>query len=152
MSNYICTPTGRRKARTDVGDCWDHFLVTYWYPNGVKVDFSSAQFLKGFGDACIRIYGGTGTLDSHYGGAVKITGDQPWVGTEKDDTFRQGVITNVKDFVESIRTGKHINNAEVRVESDLTAILGRMASYEERAVSWDEMLRTNQKPEAGLKR
>lgn len=48
-------------------------------------------------------------------------------------------------------TGKHINNAEVSVESDLTAILGRMASCEERAVSLDEVLPTNQQLEAGLK-
>ncbi|UCD28180.1 MAG: Gfo/Idh/MocA family oxidoreductase, partial [Planctomycetota bacterium] len=27
--------TGGRKARTQVGDCWDHFLVTFWYPKDV---------------------------------------------------------------------------------------------------------------------
>jgi len=143
--------TGGRKARTDVGDCWDHFLVTFWYPNDVKVDFSSAQFTKGFNDLCIRLYGSAGTLDSHYGGAVNITGDRPWKGTVKDDTFRQGTINNIRNFVESIRAGKPLNNAAESVESNLTAILGRTAAYGERAVSWDEMLQTNQKLEANLK-
>jgi len=39
------------------------------------VDFSSSQFLKGYHDMCIRFYGSKGTMDSHYGGFVKMTGD-----------------------------------------------------------------------------
>ena len=96
--------TGGRKARTDVGDAWDHFLVTFWYPNDVRVDFSSSQFIKGYHDMCIRFYGTKGTMDSHYGGSVKMTGDNKWDGTEKDDTFTGGAVTNVKNFVESVRT------------------------------------------------
>ncbi len=142
--------TGGRKARVDVGDCWDHFIVTYWYPNDVKVDFSSNQFLKGFHDMCIRFYGTAGTVDSHYGGAVSITGDNPWKGPEKDDTFREGAIANVKAFIESIRTGKYLNNAAQGAESTLTSILGRMAAYPERLVTWDEMLQANEKLEANL--
>lgn len=143
--------TGGRKARVDVGDCWDHFVVTYWYPNDVRVDFSSAQFTKGFHDMCIRVYGTAGTVDSHYGGFVRITGDNPWPGVEKDDTFREGAIANVKSFIESIRTGRLLNNAAQSVESNLTAVLGRMAAYAERTVTWDEMLRTNEKLDAKLK-
>jgi len=135
----------------DVGDCWDHFLVTYWYPGDVRVDFSSAQFTKGFHDMCIRIYGSAGTVDSHYGGLVRITGDNPWPGVEKDDTFREGAIANVKNFIESIRSGRLLNNAAESVESNLTAVLGRMAAYNERTVSWEEMLRSNEKLEANLR-
>lgn len=143
--------TGGRKARVDVGDCWDHFLVTYWYPGDVRVDFSSAQFTKGFHDMCIRIYGSAGTVDSHYGGFVRVTGDNPWPGVEKDDTFREGAIANVKNFIESIRSGRLLNNAAESVESNLTAVLGRMAAYNERTVSWEEMLRSNEKLEANLR-
>ncbi len=143
--------TGGRKARVDVGDCWDHFLVTYWYPGDVRVDFSSAQFTKGFHDMCIRIYGTAGTVDSHYGGLVRITGDNPWPGVEKDDTFREGAIANVRNFIESIRSGRLLNNVAESVESNLTAVLGRMAAYSERTVSWEEMLRSNEKLEANLR-
>jgi predicted dehydrogenase len=143
--------TGARKARVDVGDCWDHFLVTYWYPNDVRVDFSSAQFLKGFHDMCMRVYGTSGTAECHYNGAVLITGDNSWNGAEKDDTGRGGTIANVKSFVESIKAGKPLNNAEVSVDSNLTAVLGRMAAYGERVVTWDEMLRSNERLDAKLK-
>lgn len=142
--------TGGRKARLD-GDCWDHFIVTYWYPNDVKVDFSSNQFCKGYSDLCIRLYGAGGTMDSHYGGYVRMTGDSKWNGTEKDDTFTGGAVTNVKNFVESIRTGKPLNNVAESAQSNLTAILGRMAAYRGGTVSWEEMMRSNEKLEAGLK-
>ena len=69
---HFAVGTGGRKARLDVGDCWDHFIVTYLYPGGVKVDFSSAQFTKGYHDLCMRFYGSKGTVDSHYSGVVRI--------------------------------------------------------------------------------
>lgn len=134
-----------RRARTDQGDTNDHFIVAFWYPNHVKVDFSSAQFLRGYNDLCIRIYGSKGTLDSHYGGALRITGDHPWAGVEKDDTFRGGAIENLKAFVNSIRTGKPVHNADQGVESTLSAILGRMAAYTEKAVTWDEMMKSTER-------
>src|SRR5579885_64159 len=143
--------TGGRKARVDVGDAWDHFLVTYWYPNEVHVDFSSNQFLKGFHDMCIRLYGADGTVDAHYGGSVRITGDTKWDGAEKDDTFTGGAVTNVKDFVASIRSGNYLNNASVSAKSNLTAILGRMAAYRESVVTWDEMMRSGERYEANLR-
>lgn len=139
-----------RKARVDVGDTNDHFIVAYWYPNEVKVDFSSAQFLQGYSDLCIRIYGSKGTLDSHYNGLLRITGQNPWPGVAKDDTFRGGAVENVKAFVESIRSGRFVNNTEDGVESTLTAILGRMSAYRAAPVSWDEMIRSNERLEPKL--
>jgi predicted dehydrogenase len=132
-------------------DAWDHFLVQFWYPNGVHADFTSNQLTNSFSDLCVRCFGIKGCADTHYGGLVRITGDNPWKGADKDDTFRQGAINNVKTFVESIRTGKPVNNAGQAVESNLTAILGRMAAYNERVVTWDEMMKSNEKLEANLK-
>ena len=155
--------TGGHNVRLTYGDCWDYFVVTYWYPNDVVVDFSSAQFLKGFYDMCIRLYGPLGALDSHYGlttprgieqyynGYVKIFGDRPWSGASHDETFTQGAITNVKNFIQSIRTGRHVNNVAESVDSNLTAILGRTAAYRGGTVTWDEMLDLNVKLEANLK-
>jgi hypothetical protein len=74
-----------------------------------------------------------------------------WQGTEKDDTFKGGCITNVKNFIDSIRAGKPINNAAEAVESNLTGILGRMAAYQERTVTWDEMLASTERWELKLK-
>ena len=143
--------TGGRTARVDVGDCWDHFICVFWYPDGTRIDFSSGQYLKGYADLCMRFYGTRGTADTHYGREVKILGDVPWEGVEQDTTYREPVIRNAKMFEESIRSGKLLNNAEQSVESTITTILGRTAAYEERIVTRDEILKANVKMEANLK-
>jgi predicted dehydrogenase len=124
-------------TRFDCGDAYDHFLVNFTYPNGVQADFSSNQLTNSFSDLCVRCFGIKGAVDSHYGGLVRITGENAWEGAKKDDTFRQ--------------TGKLLNNADQAVESNLTAILGRTAAYQNRTVTWEELLRSEEKFEANLK-
>ncbi|MCC6858398.1 MAG: Gfo/Idh/MocA family oxidoreductase [Bryobacterales bacterium] len=155
--------SGGRRVRMTYGDCWDYFVVDFWYPGELMVDFSSAQFVKGFYDICVRVYGSAGTLDSHYGlgarfgvdprydGYVSITGEQVWKGAERDDTFTAGAIANVKRFVESIRTGRLLNNVAESVDSNLACILARTAAYRGGTATWDEMLDLNIKLEANLR-
>lgn len=154
------TGTGGRADWTgteyDAGDAWDHFLVQYDYPNGVHADFSSTQLMRHFSDLCVRVFGIHGCADTHYNGLVRVGSDiapdgPKWIGAEKDDTFRQGAINNVKRFVASLREGKPINNAETAVESNLTAILGRTAAYKHGTVTWDEMMKSTEKWSADLK-
>jgi myo-inositol 2-dehydrogenase / D-chiro-inositol 1-dehydrogenase len=134
----------------DAGDAWDHFLVQYHYP-GVQADFSSNQLTPSFSDLCVRVFGIDGCADSHYGGLVRITGKNAWMGAQQDDTFKGGAVENVKLFVASIREGKPIYNYEESVRSNLTAILGRTAAYLNREVTWDEVVNSNEKWTADLK-
>ena len=142
--------TGGRKIRVELGDCWDHFVVTYWFPRDVLVDFSSTQCVAGYDDICIRLYGSEGTADTHYGGAVRITGKNIWTGAEKDRTGSEGPVVNIKRFVDSIRTGQLLNNVAESVQSNLTSVLGRMAAYRGTTVTWDEMLHSNERLDAHL--
>ena len=95
-------------------------------------------------DLCVRCFGIHGCADTHYvADWSKIVSQDPgkaWLGAEKDDTFKSGCVANIKTFVESVRSGKPVNNAAVAVESNLTAILGRTAAYEQRTVTWDELI------------
>ena len=138
------TGTGGRKARTDIGDCWDHFICTYWYPNGAIMDFSSSQFLKGWGDCRNRLFGTKGVADIAYSGKAKITGDNPFTG-ETEDNLQGAEETKVAEYFDCIQSGKFINQAAQGAESTLTSILGRMAAYEGREVTWDEMMKSDQK-------
>jgi hypothetical protein len=70
---------------------------------------------------------GNSGFSTHYGGLVYLTGENASRGAEKDNTFRSGAIANVKAFIDAVRADKPINNAGQAVESNLTAILGRMA-------------------------
>jgi len=132
--------TGGRKARVDVGDCWDHFIVTYWYPQDIQISFSSGQYLRGFDDLCTRIFGSEGTVDAHYEGAVSIRGANPYEGGSTRGMYTTGAVANLKRFEESLRTGNLLNNAAECTDSTLTGILGRKAAYEGRIVTWEEML------------
>lgn len=140
--------TGTRYANSDA---WDHFVVTFWYPNDVHVSFSSNQLTNAFSDLCVRCFGIDGCVDTHYNGSLKITGKNPWPGVDKDPTFNQGAIDNVKAFIASIRDSKPLNNTEQAVESTLTAILGRNAAYQNGVLTWDELMRSTEKLEAQLK-
>ncbi|MCC6698059.1 MAG: Gfo/Idh/MocA family oxidoreductase [Candidatus Hydrogenedentes bacterium] len=143
--------TGGRKARIDVGDCWDHFIVTYRYPNDVLMDFSSTQFNVGFDDLCTRIFGVEGTVETHYGGDVFIKDKKGgWPGGATSTIYQDGAINNIKDFCASIANGQVINNAQESANSTMTGILGRMAAYEGRPVTWDEMVSRNEKLDANL--
>jgi len=143
--------TGGRKARTDVGDCWDHYIATFWYPEDVLVDFSSGQYLRGYSDLCIRVYGSDGTVDSHYGGLVQITGEHEWAGGTNKDLYRTGAIENIKQFHSSVLNGTPLfETVPPSVESNLTSILGRMAAYRQATVTWEEMMASGERIEADL--
>jgi len=143
--------TGGRKARVDVGDCWDHFLVQYYYPDDVLMDFCSAQYTQRYDDLCCRIFGTMGTVDSHYGGNVNIlakTGG--YRGGNTGPIYQEGAVTNIKNFCASIANNKYLDNSEESANSNLTAILGRIAAYEGRMVTWNEMMQANTKLDAKL--
>ncbi|HLV00852.1 MAG TPA: Gfo/Idh/MocA family oxidoreductase [Acidobacteriota bacterium] len=143
--------TGGRKARTDVGDCWDHYIATFWYPEDVLVDFSSGQYLRGYSDLCIRVYGSDGTVDSHYGGLLQITGEHEWAGGTNKDLYRTGAIENIKQFHSSVLNGTPLfETVPPSVESNLTSILGRMAAYRQATVTWEEMMASGERIEADL--
>lgn len=135
--------TGGRKARTDVGDCWDHFLVTFYYPDDVRIAFSSGQYLKGYSDLCARVYGNKGTIDTHYRGQVSITGDHPWPGKSTGGLFHSGALNNAKKFVQSIESGRPINNGHEAADSTQTCVLGRTAAYQRKEVTWADIDRAN---------
>lgn len=142
--------TGGRKIRTEVGDCWDNFQVIYWFPGDIRAMFFSTQCTRGLGGIRAALYGAGGAAEMIYNRTASITGTKPWKGPDKDDTFRGGAIDNIRVFLEAVRAGRILNNAEESIRSNLTSILGRMAAYRHGTVSWDEMMRSNEKLDGRL--
>ncbi|HOJ69811.1 MAG TPA: Gfo/Idh/MocA family oxidoreductase [Candidatus Hydrogenedentes bacterium] len=134
--------TGGRKGRVDVGDCWDHFIVAFEYPDGVHVDFSGLQCaVRADADLCARVYGSEGTVDTHYGGPVRLSSTrEDWPGGLTSNIYQEGAVTNIRKFCEAVASGSPINNMAVAVDSNLTCILGRMAAYNRASVTWEEMM------------
>lgn len=65
--------------------------------------------------------------------------------------YKDGTVTNIKTFHESI-TAKNVSNPtlEPSVMSNLVAIMGRMAAYGGRTVTWDEVMRSKERLNAKL--
>jgi predicted dehydrogenase len=152
---------GGRKVRTDSGDCWDHFSLTFYYPDDVHVSFDSVQYGSYYGDVCERFFGSRGVSESHYSGAVAIYGEEPWdwwkddaskplAPGERRSALQFADMEKDKSFIDSITSGKFHNQAAAGVESALSAILGREAAYSGREITWDELLRSDQSYDAGL--
>ncbi len=135
---------GGQKARTGLGDCWDHFQVIYTYPNDVQMSFTSTQFLKGWGDVAVRIYGTKGIAEIHYDEPIRITGDNKFKW-EEGSPFDGAESGRISEFVDSVMSGNYINAADHAAESAMTSILGRMAAYKGQELTWKNMERSNQR-------
>jgi predicted dehydrogenase len=130
-----CWGMGGRQVRTDpaYGHAYDHFAVQYEYPNGVVGQSFSRQIDGTVGRVEEIIIGTEGTLRTTSGYA-EITGKNPWKFTgDNGNPYRQ----EHADLVKAIESGTPLNEGKRIAESNLTAIMGRMACYTGQEVTWD---------------
>ena len=134
--------------------CHDYFALVYEYPKNVGITFSSKQF-KGHGTQPEgirnRMFGSKGVLETEYGGRVLIRGEHFYKGGNTPDIYQQGAMTNIETFHKDVTNG-NVSNPTVApsVRSNLVTILGRIAAYENRTVTWDEMMVSNEAVEFDL--
>jgi len=129
---------GGRQVRTDpaFGNVFDHFAIEYAYPNGMHL-LSMCRQIEGTPGRCEEIVEGTkGRLVASYAGA-RIEGDEAWTfeGENPNPYVQEHV-----DLIAAIRGGTPVNEARRVAESTMTAILGRLAAYTGRDVTWDEAM------------
>jgi len=135
----------------EFGNVWDCYAVEYRFPNGLPILVSARQFGKGYSDMGCRMYGLTGTIDTHYGGEVSIQGDEPYTGGSTGNLYPEGASSNITDFYTDITEGNFENDTVgPSVQSHLAALLGRMASYQGREVAWDELIDANETLESDV--
>jgi hypothetical protein len=98
------------------------------------------------------MFGSEGVLETEYGGQVLIRGKQFFHGGKTSTIYEQGAVRNIAGFYDSIQQGDY-GNATVgeSVRSNLMTILGRTAAYKGRLVTWDELLRSDERLVADLK-
>jgi len=149
-----CWGAGGRKVRTDVGDCWDHFVLTYRYPDQVGIAFSSRQF-NGHGSRPAgirnRMFGDEGVLETKYGGEVLIRGKHFWRGGKCPGIYKEGAVTNIHTFAENIHAGTCDNpTVPPSVRSNLVTVMGRTAAYTGEVVTWDETVKSDERMEPDL--
>src|ERR1700760_2567556 len=159
------TATGGRNILTHLGDCWDNYQVDFTYPGDVHFAFASTQFGDPGFNAGLSLYGANGSATVPYSGAVAITGAQPWVWSESQGStapakfaangaFADNLAFADRDkertFINSITSGQCHNQIAAGVETALSCMLGRMAGYEKREVTWDELMANTEAYSLGM--
>ncbi len=138
---------GGRKVR-QLGDCWDHFMVLFQYPDDIGISFTSRQF-DGYGTnegITNRMFGSEGVLETNYFGEVIIRGEKPYPGGKTQNLYTSGAATNIATFHRDVTEGRYENpTLQPSVQSNRLTILGRMAAYENREVTWDEMMASEER-------
>jgi myo-inositol 2-dehydrogenase / D-chiro-inositol 1-dehydrogenase len=164
------TATGGRNILTHPGDCWDNYQVIYTYPGDVHVSFASTQFGKAGFSAGLLIFGAKGMAEAPYAGPVRITGDSPWswkdpsgaaaaastsgkfaANGDFDDNLALADTEKTRSFIESITSGRFHNQIADGVESAQSCMLGRMAGYTGREVTWQDLLAHGETYPLGMK-
>jgi predicted dehydrogenase len=133
---------GGRQVRTDpaYGHIFDHHAVQYEYADGAWL-FSECRQIDGCqDDVSEHLYGTDG--EAHLGGRAQITGRQAWTFTGPDNDPYQ---VEHDDLFAGIRSGDVPNEGRQVAESTLTAIMGRMATYTGREVTWEEALQAEER-------
>ncbi len=133
--------------------CHDHFILTLTYPGDVHISFNSNQFKnKGYRQQGERFFGTKGAAESFQSGPATITSNQVQEGQKTGDKIETGKVnlgaavgTKMKALVEGVKAGKFDNQCEQGAETTLTTILGRMAAYSGREVTWEKMIKSNDK-------
>jgi predicted dehydrogenase len=160
--------TGGRNILQHFGDCWDNYQVAFTYPGDVRLAFSSTQFGDyGLFEAGLRLFGAAGAATMPYAGPVQITGAQAWVWQDSASTapgsgkfaangsFEDNLAFADRDkersFVDSITLGPAQNQIAAGVETALSCMLGRMAGYTRREVTWEELLAHGETYQLGFK-
>ena len=161
------TATGGRNILTHAGDCWDNYQVDYTYPNDVHVSFVSTQFGDyGFFEAGLRAFGAEGSADIPYAGQVRILGKSAWswqdgqsnpagpgkfsASGEFKDNLEFADREKDRSFIESITSGRFHNQIAAGVETAQSCMLGRMAGYTRREVTWEELQTHGEKFTLGM--
>jgi predicted dehydrogenase len=135
---------GGRQQRTapEYGHIYDHFSVTYEYADGAKLHSHTRQQVGCRNDITVYVQGTRGRAEIREGrpGQV-ITGPKPWQSRGKDNNFFQ---TEHDELFASIRKGQPINNGEYMCRSTLLAIMGRMAAYTGREITWEQAMNSRE--------
>ncbi|NQU23869.1 MAG: Gfo/Idh/MocA family oxidoreductase [Candidatus Nealsonbacteria bacterium] len=136
---------GGRQQRTgaEYGNIFDHHSVVYEYEDGAKL-FSNTRQMRGCkNDMSAHVVGSKGraSFRERRGGMTTTGEGGDWVYRGEENNIYQ---TEHDEMFAAIRAGKPINNGRYMAHSTLLAIMGRMATYTGREITWEQALNSKE--------
>ena len=135
---------GGRQARTtaEYGHIFDHFEVVYQYPDGAHGFIFCRQQNNCAVDVSDTIFGtkGTGRILG-FSGMPFTKGEKNWkYSGPRPDMYQ----VEHDELFASIRKGQPINDGVRMARSTMVAIMGRMAAYSGKEITWDDALNSQE--------
>ncbi|WP_435010730.1 Gfo/Idh/MocA family protein [Tundrisphaera lichenicola] len=132
---------GGRQVLTEpeYGQIYDHFSVTYEYPDGARLVSECRQQPGCKNDMSIQALGSKGRVnlsERKNGLWIKTPGGEWIYDGPKNEMYQ----TEHDEMFAGIRAGQPVNNGEYMAKSTLLAIMGRMAAYTGQEITWEMAL------------
>ncbi len=139
MNDYPieCHGIGGRQVRTDkkYGEIYDHFAVEYTFKSGAKMFSQCLHQANCWHSVTEHAHGTKGYSDVSAGSIT--SGGEKWRSKRGGkDPYQQ----EHDDLFAAIRNDMPYNEGENGAKSTLTAIMGRMACYSGKLITWDDAL------------
>lgn len=132
---------GGRQQRVgdEYGNVFDHHVVFYEYENGVPVYFTCRQQ-----DNCTQLVDECvlGTKGKAWIIANRVEGESKWKYRGPKSSMYQA---EHEALFHGIRDGNPVNNGHYMTNSTMIGIMGRMATYTGKDLTWEEALRSIEK-------
>jgi predicted dehydrogenase len=134
---------GGRQVRIgpDYGEIFDHHSIEFEYPDGTRC-FSVCRHMPGCWDSfaeCCQGTKGSAEIEGHGTALLRVDGQKPMKWARGPD----GHQLEMDDLFAAMAAGKPYNEGDNGAVASMTAILGRMASYSGKVVTWDEAINSN---------
>lgn len=150
MGKYPVKATGwGGRQRRVTGDQYDFFSIEYLYENGLRTHCAARQIDGCSNEKVEQINCSNGYADAS-GKLFDLKGNMIWEypHPQENETQSEWIVTNPYvqehiNLVTAIRTGNTINDGEDQAYSSLVTIMGRMAAYTGKDITWDEVLNSD---------
>jgi predicted dehydrogenase len=133
---------GGRQVRTDpmYGNIYDHHSVTYEYENGSRIFSNTRQQPGCKNNSTAKVHGSKGSAEVSER-RLEIAAGSTWRFRDKVKNMYE---VEHDELFAGIRNGKPLNNGEYMAKSTLLAIMGRMATYTGKEVTWEQAMNSKQ--------
>jgi predicted dehydrogenase len=141
--------TGGRQIPSEGGNIFDHFHIAYEYENNVFCHLGCRQIKGCYNETHDYIRGTKGALVVGKNDPF-IDGEERWRWRGESKNMYQ---VEHDEFFAAIRKGEMVNDGDWMLHSTMLAILGRMAAYTGKKITWADAIKSGEDlaPEETLK-
>lgn len=130
-----CIATGGRQIPSVGGNIFDHFHVAYEFPDDITAHLGCRQIKGCSNEVLDNIQGSSGALIIGKGSVPYINGPTRWRFKGEDKNMYQ---VEHDELFAAIRSGKPVNDGEWMLHSTMVGIMGRMAAYSGKRITWQQ--------------